>query len=174
MTAFPKLKRAHFDKENSLTTTSLAQLVSEAIGPLFIGFIISAALYGVMCAQACLYFKRHAQDSTRLKSIVTILILLETLNIILATHGIFVCAVSEPGTFRCFRHPPRTIVVQILPTALIVALVQYVWVMRIKTLSHSKRKNQLVVCMLLLIFTGMGMSISTYNTSHTCLSNGLK
>jgi len=160
MMALPELKRAHFDKESSLTTTITAQLVSEAIGPLFIGFIVSAALYGVLCAQACLYFKRHSQDSTRLKSIITILLILETLDIILVTHGIFVCAISEHGTFLCFHHPPRTIVVQILPTALIVAIVQYVWVMRIRTLSHSKRKNQLVVSMLFLIFTGMGMSIT--------------
>jgi hypothetical protein len=47
MMALPELKRAHFDKESSLTTTITAQLVSEAIGPLFIGFIVSAA---------CVYF----------------------------------------------------------------------------------------------------------------------
>lgn len=42
-------------------------------------FPVITRLYGVLCAQACLYFKRHSQDSTRLKSIVSIKFSIKTL-----------------------------------------------------------------------------------------------
>lgn len=64
------------------------QLVNETIGPLFVACIISTAyvynrcctvislnfvvrLFGLTCAQSCLYFKRHAEDHTELKYIVS-------------------------------------------------------------------------------------------------------
>jgi len=147
------------DWDYTLNVKSPNQLLSEAIGPLFVGFNISAALFGVICAQACLYFKRYSQDGT-LKAIVVTLLLLETLNIALVAHGLFVCAISNHGSFRCFSHTVWSLVIQLIPSILIVAIVQYVWIMRIRTLSRSKRRSQVAIVMLSLVFIQMGMSIT--------------
>jgi len=95
----------------------------------------------------------------RLKSIVIALLFLETLDIALVTHGIFICGIPERDSFRCFLHPPRSLALQIIPTAIIVGIVQYVWVMRIRTLSRSERKNHVAVGMLCLVVVQMGISI---------------
>jgi len=109
--ASPRLNPDKIDGDTTLNVISPAQLLTQSVGPLFIGYNISAALFGLICAQACLYFKRHSQDFAWIKSIAVVLLLLETFHIAFVTHGVFVCAVSNHGNFGCFSRTPRTIVV---------------------------------------------------------------
>jgi len=146
--------------KDTLSTKSPAELVNETLGPLLIGFTISAALFGVTCAQGCLYFNRHSQDSTQLKSIVIALLLLETFQIALVTHAIFVYTISDHGDLDGLNDTVWSILIQALPSTLIVSIVQYVWIMRIRHLSQSNRRTQVAVCMLSSVFIEMGTSIT--------------
>jgi len=94
---FLKLYPQTFDRDN---TVNAHALVNETIGPLFVGYTVSAALFGITCAQSCLYFQRHSQDSMRLKCIVTGLLFLEALHIILVTHSVFVYTIAGHGNFN--------------------------------------------------------------------------
>jgi len=62
----------------------------------------------------------------------------------------------DPTPTRCMLTPK----VQVIPSTLIVAIVQYVWIMQTKILSQSKRRTQIFVGMLALVFTWTVMSIT--------------
>jgi len=144
--------------------------VNETISPLLIGFTISAALFGVTCAQGCLYFSWHSQDSTQLKSIVIALLLLETFHVALVAHAIFVYTISNHGDLNRLNNAVWSILIQVLPSTLIVAIVQYVWIMRIRILSQSNRRTQVAVGMLSSVVIEMGTTITL--TAIGCTSMG--
>ncbi|KIM92340.1 hypothetical protein PILCRDRAFT_810386 [Piloderma croceum F 1598] len=132
----------------------------EIIGPLFIAFILSTMLFGVSCAQGCLYFKQRWQDSTQLKYIVFAILCLETTNITLVTHGIFMYIIIDHGDFTCLNGRMWSLLFQVIPANLIVTLVHYVWIIRIRTLSRSPRRANIALAMQASVFIEAGLSIT--------------
>jgi len=146
---------------------SPAQLPHELIGPLFIAFIISSALFGLTCAQTGLYFRRYSGDSTRLKSIVITLLFLESCNITLVIYGIFVYTIIDRGDISCLNGILWSMLFQVVPANLVVTLVQYVWIIRIWTLSRSPRRTQITAAMLSSVLIEAVISIAWVVAAHT-------
>jgi len=96
----------------------------------------------------------------RLKCIVTGLLFLEALHIILVTHSVFVYTISGHGNFNRLGDVVWSVLIQVLPGTLVVALVQSVWIIRIRTLNLSHRGTLVTVVMLSLVFIEAGMSIA--------------
>jgi len=134
-------------------------LVNETVGPLFVACIISTALFGLTSAQSCLYFKRHSQDNTGLKSVVVTLLFLETFHLILIIHALFDYTITNHGISSHLNTSVWSLLIQVVPATLVVAIVQYVWIIRIKTLSQNHRRAQIAAAMLSLVFINAGMSI---------------
>ncbi|KIM92432.1 hypothetical protein PILCRDRAFT_810487 [Piloderma croceum F 1598] len=157
----------NLDGDNTLDAKNAAHLVTETIGPLLVGFTISAALFGVTCAQSSLYFKRHSQDNMWLKSVVIALLFLETFHVALVTHAIFVYTIADRGSLNHLNDSVWSILIQVVPAALVVALVQYVWIVRIRTLSQSHKTRQFAVAMLFLIAVDAARSIAWMAAAFT-------
>jgi len=164
-----KLLPEHFARADTLNPdlNSPAQLAHDLIGPLFIAFIISSALFGVTCAQACLYFRRYTQDSTRLKSIVITLLFLESCNIAFVTYGMFVYTIIDRGDINCLTGILWSMLFQVVPANLVVTLVQYVWIIRIWTVSRSPRRTQITAAMLSSVLIEAVISIAWVVAAHT-------
>ncbi|KIM92338.1 hypothetical protein PILCRDRAFT_810382 [Piloderma croceum F 1598] len=133
----------------------------EMIGSLLVISTISTALFGVSLAQGCLYFNRHWQDSTRLKCIFAPARILEAINLAFTTHGMFVYTIIDRGDFAYLDGTLWTV-----PANLVVTLVQYVWVIRIRTLSKSPRRAQIAVAMHASIFIEAAWPILARTSVH--------
>ncbi|KIM92430.1 hypothetical protein PILCRDRAFT_122763 [Piloderma croceum F 1598] len=157
---FLKLYPENFDGDKTVIARDSGPLVNETAGPFFVGFTISAALFGVTCAQGGLYFKRHSRDSTRLRCIVIALLCLETFHAALVTHAIYSYTITDRGSLSDLNGTVWSISIQVVPATVIVALVQYVWIIRIGTISQSHRAAQFAIAMLSLVVIEMVMTLA--------------
>ncbi|EGN96127.1 hypothetical protein SERLA73DRAFT_185689 [Serpula lacrymans var. lacrymans S7.3] len=129
------------------------------LGALFIAFIISTLLYGVTSAQTFIFFKRGAHNGRNYKAIVTVLWILHTLHFIFISHSTHYYAVTSHGNFDALGTPIWSLFAQMLPTILTVGVVQYVWTMRIWTLSNSPRRTPVAISMCLLVLLDVVFTI---------------
>ncbi|KAF9459322.1 hypothetical protein BDZ94DRAFT_1300644 [Collybia nuda] len=63
--------------------------LSNTLGALLIGTIISTLLFGVTCLQTFYYFQNHGSDRLLIKLLITILLVSETLHTVFSTYSIY-------------------------------------------------------------------------------------
>ncbi|KAJ3474244.1 hypothetical protein NLI96_g12571 [Meripilus lineatus] len=131
-------------------------------GALFIGWIISTTLYGLACSQAVAYFRRYIYDHTPLK-------LSDTLGTELEHHGgHFGNELSMILTCRCYL-----VKIQLVPGSMTVGTVQYLWIMRVWTLSQHKFRTFVAYFLLLMVVTDWVISLTWLASVTNSLVNKL-
>ncbi|KIM87661.1 hypothetical protein PILCRDRAFT_815240 [Piloderma croceum F 1598] len=114
-----------------------AQTLADTLGALLVGLGLAAALYGVNCAQCLVFFRRSSPGFLKLRSIIAVLWMLETVNLCLLSHALYFNLVTHHGDMTRLTLGVWSVMVQLIPTFLIVVIVQYVWIWRIWTLNRS-------------------------------------
>ncbi|KAJ3836182.1 hypothetical protein F5878DRAFT_625847 [Lentinula raphanica] len=76
--------------------TRFPATLDNTIGAFLLGVIISTALYGASCIQACYYYM-HQQDRWPLRVLVAILMILDTLHQIFITQSMYNYLVTNFG-----------------------------------------------------------------------------
>jgi len=79
---------------------------------------------------------------------------------LLATHGMFVYTIIDRGDLGSLSCILWSMLFQVLPANLVVSLVQYVWIIRVWTLSQSPRRTQVAAAMLCLVFVDAVISLA--------------
>jgi len=95
-----------------------------------------------------------------MKCIVTGLLILEALDTVLVTHAVFVYSVVDHAHPELLDRIVWSTPAQLFPSALIVAAVQYVWIMRIWTLSRSRWRKQILIALFTLVIIEAAASIT--------------
>ncbi|KAH9056847.1 hypothetical protein EDB87DRAFT_1166790 [Lactarius vividus] len=87
--------------------------VDNVLGVFFLGLIFSSILYGVIWLQVYSYFSQHCKgDGLFLKCFVTLLLILDTLQLALVIHGFYVAGVTNFGDYLADLRPPWSLKVQ--------------------------------------------------------------
>ncbi|CDO77359.1 hypothetical protein BN946_scf184787.g8 [Trametes cinnabarina] len=119
----------------------LISVTKESLGYQIIGGSLSTAVFGITVLQAYVYYRRYGKDSLSLKSLVAVLVLLDTLTTIFTIHGLYSYVVDD------YLNPP--------------ALLFVVWPMRNMALGYFcqrlwilSRKNIAFTGLILLLALG--------------------
>ncbi|KAH7911412.1 hypothetical protein BJ138DRAFT_925442 [Hygrophoropsis aurantiaca] len=134
--------------------------LTRTIGALLIGFTFSIALFGVTSAQCYFFLRRNIQDGTKFRLIIYTLWSLEIVQFVMITHTLYYYTVARHGFTDILGKPAWTLLAQNIPTYLIIGIVQYVWIMRIWTLSRSSFRSWIAAGMFSIILAYWG--ICTY------------
>ncbi|KAF4583383.1 hypothetical protein EYR40_010839 [Pleurotus pulmonarius] len=119
--------------------------LTETFGIGYIGSVLSAILYGVTCIQTFHYFRAAGKDPLIIKSLVFVLLLLDTAHQALITELVYHYLVENFANPLELLHNIRTIAVEIIVNAVIAFLVECFLVARVWVLS-GKNKIMSVVC----------------------------
>jgi len=138
------------DQESMLIQAALA----DTIGALLIGLGFAAALYGVNCAQCLIFFRWSSPAFLNLRLIIAILWVLETVHLCLLSHALYCNVVTHHGNLNHFTWGIWSIMVQLIPTYLIVVIVQHIWIWRIWTLNRSIWRTKIAIGMAILSLAG--------------------
>ncbi|KAF7362875.1 hypothetical protein MVEN_00637300 [Mycena venus] len=112
--------------------------------PLMIGFMISAPLYGIAIAQAAYYFRAFPKDPIYMKTVVAILIVIDTIHMIIMIQSYnswFLVDLLAPVF-------PKPLTMNTLLTYLVMFLSQGTYAMRIWILSNKNRPITALVIIL--------------------------
>nr|GAT51870.1 predicted protein [Mycena chlorophos] len=108
------------------------------IGAILIGTLVSSVLYGISTAQCYLYYTRFPMDSPRLKILVAIVWIFETINVASAANIVYFYAVSNYGNPLSFEgKEPTGLILVVLLGAMIAGLVQSFFAFRIWVLAPN-------------------------------------
>ncbi|KZP13715.1 hypothetical protein FIBSPDRAFT_1049230 [Athelia psychrophila] len=115
-----------------------------------VALILAAALYGVVSGQTLTYLRRDCHDRLRLKIMVIVIWSLESLHIFFSTCSawdyVIINHANAASGFLFWNVPAGMIVMN-----LSIAMVQYIWVMRIRQLNTSRYRSLIAAWMLVLI-----------------------
>jgi len=147
-----RTRKRVMDQESRIVQQALA----DTIGALLIGMGFAAALYGVNCAQCLIFFRWSSQGLLNLRLIIAVLWLLETIHLGLLSHALYCNVVTHHGDLNRFKFTLGiwSIMVQLIPTFLIVVIVQHIWIWRIWTLNQSVWRTTIAMGMAVLSLAG--------------------
>lgn len=129
-------------------------------GALFIGWTLATILYGLTCSQTVTYFRRYIRDHTYLKSTVVLLWILETLHLVLLSYSLYEYLVKLHGRPEALKSPTWAIKIQLIPASMIIGTVQYIWIMRIWTLSRHRWRTYIAYGMLSVVVVDWVISLT--------------
>ncbi|KAI0649631.1 hypothetical protein C8Q79DRAFT_335435 [Trametes meyenii] len=72
--------------------------IKESLACEIIGFTLATTLYGITVLQGYFYFRQYWDDSIRLKALVTILLITDTLTTVFMAHAMYTYVVLDFGT----------------------------------------------------------------------------
>ncbi|KAH9951974.1 hypothetical protein B0H21DRAFT_7389 [Amylocystis lapponica] len=108
-----------------------------------------------------IYFRwRSAHNSVSMNVTITVLWILDTLQLIIVSHSLYYYLVLCHGDYSALSRPNWSIVAQLVPSACAIGVVQYVWIMRLWTLNRNKRRTIIAYCMLFSMLLDFVLSIS--------------
>ncbi|KAF9463869.1 hypothetical protein BDZ94DRAFT_575656 [Collybia nuda] len=88
------------------------------LGAGFLGNLVAAIFYGIICVQAYIYFKKGYQDNLFFKSLIAFLWAMETLHSALITRALYYYTVSNFGNYASIAKPTGTILAMIYVTCI--------------------------------------------------------
>ncbi|KIP06228.1 hypothetical protein PHLGIDRAFT_19513 [Phlebiopsis gigantea 11061_1 CR5-6] len=126
------------------TSTALIAPVSvthdNTYGAAFIGTVVSAILFGVVCAQTYTYLNRYPLDRPFYKILVGVLWVLELVHSILVSHASYFYAITNWGNSLVLLFPPIwSLCVQVILGAIAGAIVKICFAMRVWRFSNGNR-----------------------------------
>jgi len=117
---------------------------------LFVGFVISTAMYGITVLQVLYYFRTYNKDSIALKLLTGFLFVLDSLTTILPSHAIYWWLILNFGNFEAGLVQPWTYLLENGVLTLITLMVQIFYTHQIWSLCRSK----VLTCALLVVIIG--------------------
>ncbi|TFK40476.1 hypothetical protein BDQ12DRAFT_679492 [Crucibulum laeve] len=133
----------------------------DTVGILFVGFALSAVIYGVTCIQTARYFRLYCKgDNWLLKSAVISVWIIETVVTCFTMHGMFYYAIQSKGDFTALWMIPWTISIQSAFNTLSGMIVQFFFAWRIFILSARNYWHTSFICSMSVAQFAMGTSVS--------------
>lgn len=111
--------------------------VTFVLGPLLIGVILNAILYGVCVVQCFIYYQTYKRDATWIRYFVLYLFVMETFNTIFDIGMVFEPLVLLFGEEEAFSRTPTMIIPDAIVTVMLSTPVQFFIAWRIKIVSGS-------------------------------------
>ncbi|KAF9000086.1 hypothetical protein BDQ17DRAFT_1410454 [Cyathus striatus] len=131
--------------------------IKPTMGCVFIGLLVSTVFYGVTIMQSIFYFQTYANDIRFLKALVTVVWAIDTLSVILGSHGVYTWVISDYGNPARLSDVVWSIAVEPLCTSTISLLVHLFMAYRIRALNGSMRPLAAFVAVASLFPFGMGI-----------------
>ncbi|KZT20710.1 hypothetical protein NEOLEDRAFT_830758 [Neolentinus lepideus HHB14362 ss-1] len=137
-------------------------VTSSTLGAVLDGAIVSTMLYGVSIGQTYRYFKAYPDDDIRLKTVVTILFMLDGIQECFIIHALWYFLVQ-----KCEGHSPSKCYVWSytafpVPSQLVIFIVQCFYLRRIWAFGKRKLVYILLVGAILELFLGFGVLHSSF------------
>jgi len=129
--------------------------LDQSLGLNYVAVLVAASLYGVSCVQAWYYFV-HQKDAWPIKTLVSAVMICDTIHQALLCHTIYVPLITDHGNFLALERLPWSMFASIAVTGLIGLLVQGFFNVRIWRLS---RNVWLTGFIFIVSFTGFCFSI---------------
>ncbi|KZT23275.1 hypothetical protein NEOLEDRAFT_1243277 [Neolentinus lepideus HHB14362 ss-1] len=135
------------------------ELPASNITSLFIGFIVSTALYGVTCGQAiCYQLKYSREDRLGMRILVVLLWFIDTVEQSFMMETMWYYLIYRCGRKpSCFHTANWSLIFHAVPTEIAVVIVQWIFVRRIWIVSEHKRSTYLFT---LPIISGTGLAVA--------------
>jgi len=135
------------------------------LGALFVGFGVSAVLYGVFVVQVYIYYRRYPSDKAGYKAIVALLLLLETAHQAFIGHTVYYYTITNfLNVAALLGKPIWSLVFQLLEGAVVGAVVKFFFTLRVWRFSYGN--VWLSTFLLLLVFGQLGVAIVFTVKSH--------
>ncbi|KAI0729747.1 hypothetical protein C8Q72DRAFT_299977 [Fomitopsis betulina] len=107
--------------------------ISNILGPVSIGIILSSIVYGINCLQMYLYYTRHSKDGDGafLKAYVALLILADTTHVVLLVMAYYHYTVTCFGDRNAFEVGYRPLLAEVFVGNIVILMVQHFYAVRI-------------------------------------------
>ncbi|KAF9043839.1 hypothetical protein BDZ89DRAFT_1008806 [Hymenopellis radicata] len=140
---------------NALTPPEVA---ANAQGPMFLGLLINAVLYGIMIAQIYFFFATYKHDELWLKSFVVLIFVLDTANTVFDFTYLYECFVNHYGDVTYIAKATWIFATDPALTGIITTLVQLFFAWRIRVLTA---KNWLAITTVFLSILALAGALAT-------------
>ncbi|KAF8337190.1 hypothetical protein F5887DRAFT_1283008 [Amanita rubescens] len=144
------------------------------LGATFVGNVIAGCLYGIASIQAYTYFRRRPTDSIIFRSLLFLVWLADTTQLIFVTHALYYYMVINYDNPLALLYPNWSILSQVFATCISGFIVRGIFTMRIWLLT---RRNYLLVGVIAfaslstfvfgIAFAISGFSIGTFANLHS-------
>ncbi|KAI0356730.1 hypothetical protein OH77DRAFT_1423700 [Trametes cingulata] len=113
-------------------------LLDATMGPLLIGVILAAIMYGVSCSQMYYYFTRYPRDPWSIKLLVMAVWTTDSIHQALISHSVYWYLITEYGNPTALTLLSKSIIVEVFFNAFTGLFVQSFFAARIWKLSGGK------------------------------------
>ncbi|KAH9041646.1 hypothetical protein EDB85DRAFT_1371062 [Lactarius pseudohatsudake] len=132
--------------------------VDNVLGDFFLGIIFSSIIYGVVWLQVYSYFSQHCKgDGLFLKCFVTLLLILDTLQLALAIHAFYVDGITNFGDYLADLRPTWSLKIQTFIGIILTCSVQQFYAWRIYHLSIGQIHVPAFIVVMSLAELGLGI-----------------
>ncbi|TDL21609.1 hypothetical protein BD410DRAFT_789355 [Rickenella mellea] len=135
--------------------------LGNTFGVAFIGLIISSVMYGLTLLQTFHYYRRYTHDPIRLKWIVGLLTLADSIQLMLSVWAIYWYLVANFGNFPNLGVPHWSINLQTDFNTIVSAGVQLFFTRRVYIMSQNK-----YILVILLVLTAIHFALGVYFTAR--------
>ncbi|KAF8638756.1 hypothetical protein AX17_001972 [Amanita inopinata Kibby_2008] len=136
--------------------------LDNTLGAAYVGVVVAAALHGVSCIQAWYYFT-HQNDTWPIKTLVSAVMLFDTIHQILISHTVYTYLITNFGNTSQLQNLVWSILVEVLFNGLTAFLVQSFLTMRVWRLSN--RNIWLTALVLMLVIGEFGEPAMSFGFS---------
>ncbi|KAJ8519630.1 hypothetical protein ONZ45_g3456 [Pleurotus djamor] len=126
--------------------SDIAPAISSFLSPLLIGTILTCPLYGIMLGQSTWYFRYYEGDSTTLRTLVVLVLLLDGIQTVGLAQGTLTMYLRKGIDLDL----PTAILVDIFSVSIIVLLVHCAFVHRVWLMSKKHRYMTATLIVLIL------------------------
>lgn len=140
--------------------------LDHTLGAVFIGLLMTVALYGVTCMQTLSYYRHNQRDGPSLKLFIFILWVLSTLHLCLIASTMYINLVTNFGNIGSSLKVAWMMAAMVIVSALIEFAVRCVFIIRIWKLSDQNRPIVVIAMILNLAVLGVA-SYFTWKALHT-------
>ncbi|KAI0663000.1 hypothetical protein C8Q70DRAFT_484445 [Cubamyces menziesii] len=113
-------------------------VLDATMGPLLIGVILAAVMYGVSCSQMYYYYTRYPRDPWHIKLLVTAVWTTDSIHQALISHSVYWYLITEYGNPTALGLLSKTIIVEVFFNAFTGLFVQSFFAARVWKLSGKK------------------------------------
>ncbi|KAH9005777.1 hypothetical protein EDB86DRAFT_3098299 [Lactarius hatsudake] len=119
------------------------------LGALFIGVILSAIVYGITWQQGYSYYTVHGnKDPLFLKILVSLLMVVDSVNLAFAAHGSYITSITNFGDYAADTHMPWSIPSIGITGMFLEVLIQHFYAYRVYRLSKGSLYMPVVIIVL--------------------------
>ncbi|KAI9451222.1 hypothetical protein BJY52DRAFT_126078 [Lactarius psammicola] len=127
------------------------------LGALFIGVVLSAIIYGITWQQGYAYYTIHGnKDRLFLKILVSLLMVLDSVNLAFAAHGSYITSITNFGDYAADAHLPWSIPSIGITGMFLEVLIQHFYAYRVYRLSKGSIYMPVVIVVLSLTAFSFG------------------